>query len=193
MCALLLRDYDKPSCIFSCKLLIRNQMIFLVQCWIYKHLLIFSKTTNCIRPTGSCNFVSLWKNFTGAYLFQIALEIMWSSIRIAREWFFITYNIIITQKQTAYHVQNWFTHNLQMLLCFSQKSYVQSKKTIFYYASLWSLILISEAQINILLALFEVSISYSVFLFLCILLSKQKHFISQSVWGIFFLFLLRKA
>ena len=103
-------------------------MIFLVQCWIYKHLLIFSKTTNCIRPTGSCNFVSLWKNFTGAYLFQIALEIMWLSIRIAREWFFITYNIIITQKQTAYHVQNWFTHNLQMLLCFSQKSYVQSKK-----------------------------------------------------------------
>ena len=99
MCALLLHDYDKLSCIFSCKLLIRNQMIFLVQCWIYKHLLIFSKTTNCIRPTGSCNFVSLWKNFTGAYLFQIALKIMWLSKRIAREWFFITYNIIITQSK----------------------------------------------------------------------------------------------
>ena len=65
------------------------------------------------------NFEKIWKNFTGAYLFQIAPEIMWLSIRIAREWFFITYNIIITQKQTAYHVQNWFTHNLQMLLCFS--------------------------------------------------------------------------
>ena len=124
VCALLLHDYDKLSRIFSCKLLIRNQMIFLVQCWIYKYLLIFSKTTNCIRPTGSCNFVSLWKKFTGAYLFQIALEIIWLSIRIAREWFFITYNIIITQKQTAYHVQNWFTHNLQMLLCFRQKSNV---------------------------------------------------------------------
>ena len=37
-------------------------MIFLVQFGINKHLLIFSKTTNCTRPTGSCNFVSLWKN-----------------------------------------------------------------------------------------------------------------------------------
>ena len=51
--ALLLHNYDKLSCIFSCKLLIRNHMIFLVQCGVNKHLLIFSKTTN---------FVSLWKN-----------------------------------------------------------------------------------------------------------------------------------
>ena len=36
----------------------------------------FPKTTNCIRPTGSCNFVSLRKKFTRAYLFKIALEIM---------------------------------------------------------------------------------------------------------------------
>ena len=43
-------------------LLIRNHVIFLVQFGIHKHLLIFSKTTNCTRPTGSCNFVSLWKN-----------------------------------------------------------------------------------------------------------------------------------
>ena len=37
-------------------------MIFLMQFGINKHLLIFSKTTNCTRPTGSCNFVSLWKD-----------------------------------------------------------------------------------------------------------------------------------
>ena len=60
--ALLLHNYDKLSRIFSCILLIRNHMIFLVQFGINKHLLIFSKTTNCTRPTGSCNFVSLWKN-----------------------------------------------------------------------------------------------------------------------------------
>ena len=60
--ALLMLNYDKPSRIFSCLLLTRNHMIFLVQFGINKHLLIFSKTTNCTRPTGSCNFVSLWKN-----------------------------------------------------------------------------------------------------------------------------------
>ena len=37
-------------------------MIFLVQFGINKLLLIFSKTTNCARPTGSFNFVSLWKD-----------------------------------------------------------------------------------------------------------------------------------
>ena len=37
-------------------------MICLVQFGINKHLSIFSKTTNCTRPKGSCNFVSLWKN-----------------------------------------------------------------------------------------------------------------------------------
>ena len=37
-------------------------MIFLVQFAINKHMLIFSKTTNCTRPTGSSNFVGLWKN-----------------------------------------------------------------------------------------------------------------------------------
>ena len=30
-----------------------------LQFGINKHLLIFSKTTNCTRSTGSCNFVSL--------------------------------------------------------------------------------------------------------------------------------------
>ena len=62
MRALLMFNYDKPSRIFPCILLTRNHMIFLVQFGINKHLLIFSKTTNCTRPTGSCNFVSLWKN-----------------------------------------------------------------------------------------------------------------------------------
>ena len=52
-------------------------MIFLIQFGINKHLLIFSKTTKCTRPTGSCNFVSLKKKFTRDYLVQIALEIMW--------------------------------------------------------------------------------------------------------------------
>ena len=37
-------------------------MIFLVQFGVNKHLLIFSKTTNCTRPTDSWNFVGLWKN-----------------------------------------------------------------------------------------------------------------------------------
>ena len=45
--------------IFSSVLLISNHMIFLVQFGINKHLQIFLKTTNCTRPTGSCNFVSL--------------------------------------------------------------------------------------------------------------------------------------
>ena len=52
-------------------------MIFLIQFGINKHLLIFSKTTKCTRPTGSCNFVSLKKNLPVIILVQIALEIMW--------------------------------------------------------------------------------------------------------------------
>ena len=74
--ALFLHDCDKLSCIFSCIILARYHMIFLVQFGINKHLLIFSYETKCTRPTGSWNFVSLWKKFTLAYLFQIALEIM---------------------------------------------------------------------------------------------------------------------
>ena len=56
---LLMFNYDRPSRIFPCILLTRNHIIFLVQFGINKHLLIFSKTTNCTRPTGLCNFVSL--------------------------------------------------------------------------------------------------------------------------------------
>ena len=51
---LLLHSYDRLSRIFSCRLLIRNQNIFLVQFGIHKHSSIISKTTNC-------NFVSLPK------------------------------------------------------------------------------------------------------------------------------------
>ena len=60
--ALLMFNYDKPSRIFPCILLTRNHMIFLVQFGINKHLLIFSKTTNCTGPMGLRNFVSLLKN-----------------------------------------------------------------------------------------------------------------------------------
>ena len=48
-----LLNYDKPSRIFTCILLTRHHVIFLVQFGINKHLSIFSKTTNCTRPTGS--------------------------------------------------------------------------------------------------------------------------------------------
>ena len=54
--------------IFSCILLTGK---FFQQYIINRQ--IFSKTTNCTRPTGSCNFVNL-KKFTRAYLFQIAQE-----------------------------------------------------------------------------------------------------------------------
>ena len=61
MRALLLRNYDKLSRIFSYILLIRNHTIFLVQFGINKHLLIFSKTTNCIllvfEKINSCLFI----------------------------------------------------------------------------------------------------------------------------------------
>ena len=76
MHALRLHNYDKQSRIFSGKLFIGNHMIFLVQFGINKHLLIFSKTANCTRFTGSSNFCQSLKKFTGAYSFQIALEIM---------------------------------------------------------------------------------------------------------------------
>ena len=51
-----------PTLGYATILLTRNQMIFFVQFGINKHLLIFSKTANCTSPTGSCNFVSLWKS-----------------------------------------------------------------------------------------------------------------------------------
>ena len=44
--ALLMLNYDKPSSIFTCILLTRNHMIFLVQSGINKHFLIFLKDHN---------------------------------------------------------------------------------------------------------------------------------------------------
>ena len=54
-------------------LLIRNHMIFLMQCGINKHLLIVSKTTNRTRRTGLLVFDKIYS----CYLFQTAFEIMW--------------------------------------------------------------------------------------------------------------------
>ena len=59
---LFLHNCDKLSRISSCLLVMCNHLIFLVRFGINKHLLIFSKTKNCSRPTGSCNFVCLWKS-----------------------------------------------------------------------------------------------------------------------------------
>ena len=70
-------------------------MIILVQFGINKHLLIFLKTTNCTSPLGESNFVSLLCTFkfTRAYLFQIALEIIWLPILICS---YVLYNILIS-------------------------------------------------------------------------------------------------
>ena len=57
MRAFLLLDHLQ---IFAYILLTSNQMIFLVHFGINKHSQIF-QTPNCTCPTGSCNFVSLWK------------------------------------------------------------------------------------------------------------------------------------
>ena len=51
-------------------------MIFLMQFEINKHLQIFSDY-KLHSPYGLVQFWSSLKKFTGAYLFQIALEIMW--------------------------------------------------------------------------------------------------------------------
>ena len=63
-----------PSRIFSCMLSISNHMIFLVQFEINRHLKIFFQ---------DYKFWSSLKKFTRAYLFQIALEIMWLPILTA--------------------------------------------------------------------------------------------------------------
>ena len=61
--------------LFSCMLLIRNHMIFLVQFGIDKHSLNFSRPQ--IAHTLLARAILLvFEKFTRAYLFQIALEIM---------------------------------------------------------------------------------------------------------------------
>ena len=54
-------------------------MIFLVQFGINKHLSIFSKTNKIAQARRASAICGLWKNIN-AYLFQIALEIMWLPI-----------------------------------------------------------------------------------------------------------------
>ena len=73
----------KQRHIFACILFTRNYMIFLVQFGINQNLVNFSKTTNCTRPTGSYNLISLWE-FTRADLSQIALEVMRLPLQIVR-------------------------------------------------------------------------------------------------------------
>ena len=58
-------------------------MIFLVQFGINKHLQIFQRSTKVHEPVGRVHFV-VFEKFTRAYLFQIALEIMWLPILIIR-------------------------------------------------------------------------------------------------------------
>ena len=53
---------------------ISNHMIFLQQFGINEHMLIFSRTTNCTRPTGSCNLLVL--------IYSKLFEIMWLPILI---------------------------------------------------------------------------------------------------------------
>ena len=65
-------NYDKPSRIFSCLLLTRNHMIFLVQFEINKHLL----RPQIALALRTRTILLVFKKLTRAYLFQIALEIM---------------------------------------------------------------------------------------------------------------------
>ena len=68
--ALLMFNYDRPSRIFPCILLTGNHMIFLMQFGINKHLLIFQRPQTALTLKKK-------KKFTHAYLFQIALEIIY--------------------------------------------------------------------------------------------------------------------
>ena len=56
-------------------LLISNQMIFLVQFEINKHLKIFRRPQIALALRAPAILLA-FENFTRAYLFQIALEIM---------------------------------------------------------------------------------------------------------------------
>ena len=68
---------------FLCILLISKHIIFLVQFGINKHLWIFQRPQ--IAPALRARAILLvFEKFTRAYLFQIALEIMWLPIKIRR-------------------------------------------------------------------------------------------------------------
>ena len=72
----------------ACILSTSNQMIFLLQFGINKHSLIFPKLQTALAQELSlknlCIFCSL--KFTCAYLFQIALKIIWLPILINNWW-----------------------------------------------------------------------------------------------------------
>ena len=59
-------------------------MIFLVQFGLNKHLQIFQIPQSALALRARA-LLLVFETFTRAYLFQIALEIMWLPIQIARE------------------------------------------------------------------------------------------------------------
>ena len=64
-----------------CLLLASNHMIFLEQFGINKYLQIFQRPQIALALRGRA-ILSVFENFTLAYLYQIALEIMGLPIRI---------------------------------------------------------------------------------------------------------------
>ena len=63
-------NYDKPTRIFPCILLIRNHMIFSRAIWNKQALV------NFFRARKARAILLVFKKFNCVYLFQIALEIM---------------------------------------------------------------------------------------------------------------------
>ena len=57
-------------------------MIFLVQFGINKHLVKFFKDPKIALALRACANLLVFEKFTRAYLFQIALEIMWLPIKM---------------------------------------------------------------------------------------------------------------
>ena len=125
-------------------------MIFLVQFGINKHLLIFSKTTNCTRPTGSCNFVSLKKNLLVLIYSKLHSKSLWLPIQIN---YFYTWCgrfasqhnydklsrifscILLTHNHTIFHVQ--FGINKQLLI-FSKTTNCSRPTGWWNFVSLWN-------------------------------------------------------
>ena len=129
-------SHDKLSRFFSCISLIRDHTIFLVLFGVNKHLRFFSKIISHLHPKGSFNFVSLWKNFTRAYLFQIALEIKWLPIQTEAKIIIPCYIL---------HPAYFVSHHAAWCSCLSRISL--SEHFPFVCFSLRSLVVIS-AEIN---------------------------------------------
>ena len=60
-------------------------MIFLVQFGINEHFWIFQRPFIALALRARA-ILLVFEKFTRAYLFQIALEIMWLPIQIRRQW-----------------------------------------------------------------------------------------------------------